>query len=301
MSFLNLLANCFTPTYPHVYLVHTEIMDEAASRGGRFTDIVGKLESEPLVVEDLTIFSATFEQHDDQIYCQIGNRILEDGSTEAILDATSTHDKVSEDPVSRNRPILSSAASLPEITPPKTEEILQKQELQIRQDCSSEQSSCENFEPTLIIPGCYKFKLSYSNTSSTSILHRKKHYGPRGYISSALTMAVASLPLIPIGVMSKFQPGGSTVSQRAWLMAWYAVGIVSVQNPHYTDEIIEFGYYGTRHIIKTRKDYSRLRQARYFFLRLASLLPVVLPIMPAIGGFVVVGQMLISYGSCTRL
>lgn len=301
MSFLNLLANCFTPTYPNVYLVHTEIMDEAVSRGSRFTDIVGKLESEPLVVEDLTMFSATFEQHDDQIFCRIGDRVLEDGSTEPIPDGTSTHEKASKDSVSRNTPISTSAASLPEITPPPTEEILQKQEVQVKQDCSSERPSCENFEPTLIIPGCYKFKLSYSNTSSTSILHRKKHYGPRGYISGALTVAVASLPLILIGVMSKFQPGGSTVSQRAWLMAWYAVGIVSVQNPYYTDEIIEFGYYGTRRIIETRKDYSRLRQARFFFLRLASLLPVVLPITPAIGGFVVVGQMLISYGSCTGL
>lgn len=62
MSFLNLLANCFTPTYPNLYLVHTETMDEAISRGGYFTDIVDKLESEPLLVEDLTLFSASIEQ-----------------------------------------------------------------------------------------------------------------------------------------------------------------------------------------------------------------------------------------------
>lgn len=75
MSFVNLLANCFTPTFPNVYLIHTEIMDEAVSRGGRFTDIVGKLESEPLTAEDLTLLSASFEQHDDQLICRIADRI----------------------------------------------------------------------------------------------------------------------------------------------------------------------------------------------------------------------------------
>jgi hypothetical protein len=301
MSFLNLLANCFTPTYPNVYLVQTEIMDEAVSRGGRFTDIVGKLESEPLVVEDLTLFSATFEQHDDQIFCQIGDRVYEDGSAEPIPDGALTHEKTSEDSVSRNTQLSTSAVSLSETTPPPTEEIVQKQAVQVKQDCNNEHPSCDCFEPTLIIPACHNFKLSYSNTSSTSILHRKKHFGPRGYVVGALIMAVAAIPLIPIGVMSKFQPGGSTVSQRAWLMAWYAVGIVSVQNPYYTDEIVEFGYYGTRRLIETRKEYSRARQARYIFLRLASLLTVVLPLVPAAGGFAVVGQMLISYGSCTGL
>jgi hypothetical protein len=303
MSFVNLLANCFTPTYPNVYLVHTEIMEEAVSRGGHFTDIVGKLESEPLVVEDLTLFSATFEQQgedEDDIICRIGDEVLEDGSIEPIPDGTSTHESASEDSVHENTSILSAPADPPEIIPPPVEEI-QKQEVQSKKDCSGERSTRENSEPILIIPSCYNFKLSYSNTSSTSILHSKKHYGPRGWITSALTVLVASLPLIAIGVMSKFQPGGSTVAQRAWLMAWYAVGIVSVQNPYYTDEMIEHGYYGTRRFIGERKYYSRLVQARFFFMRLVSLLPVVLPIAPAIGGFVVVGQMLVSYGSCTEL
>lgn len=48
-------------------------------------------------------------------------------------------------------------------------------------------------------------------------------------------------------------------------MAWYAVGIASVQNPYYTDEIVELGYYGTRRLIETRKEYSRVLQARYSF------------------------------------
>jgi hypothetical protein len=303
MSFVNLLANCFTPTYSNVHLVHTEIMEEAVRRGGRFTDIVGKLESEPLLVEDLTVFSATFERNnddDDDILCRIGDRVLEDGSIEPIPDGTSTPESAGENSVHGSTSVLSAPADLPEITSPPVEDI-QEQEVQSKQDRSSERSSNENSDPILIIPSCYNFKLSYSNTSSMSILNINKHYGPREWIISGLTVIVASLPLIAIGVMSKFQPGGSTLSQRAWLMAWYAVGIVSVQNPWYTDRMIELGYYGTRGFIEERREYSRLYQAWFFLFRLISILPVVLPIVPAVGGFVVVGQMLISYGSCTEL
>lgn len=301
MSFLNLLANCLNPTYPNVYLVQTEIMDEAVSRGGHFTDIVGKLESESLFVEDLTLFSARLEQREDQMFCQIGDRVFEDGDTEPIPDRTLTHEKASENSIGRKTPILSSASTLSEISSPQTEEALPRQEVQVKHDGNNEQPSSQTFKPTLLIPGCYKFKLSYANTSSTSILHRRKHYHTRAYLSGALTMAVASLPFIPMGVMSKFQPGGSTVSQRAWIMSWYAAGIVSVQNPYFTDEVIEYSYYGTRRLIETWHGYSRVRQASYVFQRLASSLTVLVPLAPAIGGFVVVGQMLISYGSCTGL
>ena len=301
MSFLNLLANCLNPTYPNVYLVQTEIMDEAVSRGGHFTDIVGKLESESLLVEDLSQFSAILEQREDQMFCQIGDTVLEDGDTEPIPDGALTHEKASENSIGRKTPILTSASTLSEVSSPQTEEALPRQEVQVKHDGDNEQPPSQTFKPTLLIPGCYKFKLSYANTSSTSILHRRKHYHTRAYLSGALTMAVASLPFIPMGIMSKFQPGGSTVSQRAWIMSWYAAGIVSVQNPYFTDEVIEYSYYGTRRLIETWHGYSRVRQASYVFQRLASSLTVLVPLAPAIGGFVVVGQMLISYGSCTGL
>lgn len=301
MSTLNLLANCFTPSFPNVYLVQTEIMDEAISRGGRFTDIVGKLESEPVTAEDLTLFSASFEQRDDKLLCRIADKSFEDGTTEPIIEETTKHEENDEHSVSESTRTSSSVVESVGRSAPPDEETGQKQAVAVENDCSDGLSPGEEWEPTLIFPACYKFKLAYSNTSSTSILYRRKHYGRRGNLFGAIVTAVASLPFIPIGVMSKFRPGSSTLTQRAWLMAWYAVGIVSVQNPYFTDELVEFGYYGTRRIIKARKEFSRYRQARYFVLRLASLMGIFVLVTPAIGGFAVVGQMLVSYGTCTEI
>lgn len=99
-------------------------MDEAVSRGGRFTNVLGKLESEPLVAENLTLFSAAFEKHDDQIFCRVGDEVFEDGGIEPIPHGTKTHQNVSEDSVDRNTRMLASAGCLSEMTPPPTEEIV---------------------------------------------------------------------------------------------------------------------------------------------------------------------------------
>ncbi|GIJ89327.1 hypothetical protein Asppvi_008265 [Aspergillus pseudoviridinutans] len=142
MSFLNLLANCFNPSFPNLYLVHTEVMDEAISRGGHFTDIVGKLESEPLVAEDLTVFSASFKQRDDQLSCQIANQMFHHGSTEPILVSTTDDDSPEKDAkhsVSETTGSWASAAGPLKSTSFPDKEIAQKQAVAGEQDCRHEQ------------------------------------------------------------------------------------------------------------------------------------------------------------------
>ena len=43
MSLVNLIANVTTPDYPYLYLVRSEVMEEAESRGGRFDGVIGKI------------------------------------------------------------------------------------------------------------------------------------------------------------------------------------------------------------------------------------------------------------------
>ncbi|EEA20222.1 hypothetical protein TMatcc_000206 [Talaromyces marneffei ATCC 18224] len=304
MSFVNLLANCFTPTFPNLYLVHTEMMDEAISRGGEFTDIVGKLESEPLLAEDLTLFTASIEppqQEGGQVLCRIANQMFEHGSTEPIPTKHEGQDgqhSAGED----NMGLL----AIPQegTSSPLDEEVAQKQaSVTIEHDHTPGEPQTDEDDddpiPTLIIPGCYKFKTAYSNTSSTSILHRRKHYGPRGVMVSGITWGVAALPFIPLGVMSKFRTGtSSTIAQRVWLMTWYIVGMVSVSNPYFTDHFVDVVYHRSRRLIKNHG----ISGKHILFLQ-APWMVIVLMVLatPAIGGFVVVGQMLIAYGSCTGL
>lgn len=131
MSFLNLLANCFTPTFPNLYLVHTEMMDEAISRAGQFTDIVGKIESEPLLVEDLTLFSASIEpvklsENHGELKCRIATEMFEHGSTEPIPDGITTNPErldgkstVSDIAVTLISPLEPSVSSIDEETAQK--------------------------------------------------------------------------------------------------------------------------------------------------------------------------------------
>jgi hypothetical protein len=316
MSFLNLLANCFTPTFPKLCLVHTEIMDEAISRGGRFTDIVGKLESEPLLAEDLTLFSASIDppqpgKNHDQHTCRIATQMYEPGSTEPMPDNESTKPEGQDGEPSVSDNIVTLATALESAASPPDEEKAQKQAaVTVQPDHPSGQPQTEASEededdsvPTILIPSCYKFKIAYSNTSSTSILHKKKHFGPRGWLMGATTWGVAALPFIPLGVMSKFRTGtSSTVAQRVWLMAWYVVGTVSVSNPYFTDHLADVTYYNSRVLMEKRHDLSRLERAGILLMRAAGVLGMLIfYVTPAIGGFAVVGQMLIAYGSCTSL
>lgn len=318
MSFLNLLANCFTPTFPNLCLVHTEMMDEAISRGGRFTDIVGKLESEPLVVEDLTLFSASIEppqlgKNHDQHTCRIGTQMYEPGSTEPMpyninetmkAEGQDGGPPVNDDTVTLATPLKSAAS------PPDEEKAQTLAAVTVEPDHTSggQRQTGRNEEdeddsvPTILIPSCYKFKIAYSNTSSTSILYKARHYGPHEWLIGAATWGVASLPFIPLGVMSKFRTGtSSTVAQRVWLMAWYVVGIVSVSNPYFTDHLADVTYYNSLLLMK-RHDLSRLERAGILLVRAANVVGMLIFfVTPAIGGFAVVGQMLIAYGSCTSL
>jgi len=43
MSLLNLIANITTPDYPFIYIIRSEVMEEAESRGARFDGIIGKI------------------------------------------------------------------------------------------------------------------------------------------------------------------------------------------------------------------------------------------------------------------
>ncbi|OJJ42170.1 hypothetical protein ASPZODRAFT_137444 [Penicilliopsis zonata CBS 506.65] len=278
MSLVNLLGTLATPSYAKLSLVQTEIMDEAIARGGRFTDVVGTLASEPLRVEDLIVFTASFQPHGGEVWCQLGDRVCESGSIEP-LDGTGF---LSEPVKMDNRE--------PE-TPPSAPLLNDK----------------EQERPTLICPSCYSFQTVSKAASSTSIRHRNNHFGPRSALFAAAVWVTAALPLIPIGVLSRFHSGEhSTLAQRAWILAWYIVGIISVSNPFFSDWIVEKGM---RAAIERLTAFKKNRSSRGLVLRVYLLAGLSVSVVgfflifgtPAIGRLVVVAQMLMAYGNCTSL
>lgn len=90
-------------------------------------------------------------------------------------------------------------------------------------------------------------------------------------VLTCVSIAVVAIPIAIIWASSHFRSGQSTHAQRVWMMAWLAFGICyaplgQVTYGGFFKWVQTFGYFA-----------------------------------PSIGGFVVVGQMLMQYGICLEL
>jgi predicted benzoate:H+ symporter BenE len=98
-----------------------------------------------------------------------------------------------------------------------------------------------------------------------------------------LACLVGLLPILIVFLISQFKPGDSTYAQRSWLMTWMVFG----------------GLFGP--IIEWRRDELMNYGSSTGAAQLSTIGFSAFFAVPAIGGFVVVGQMLIQYGACLRL
>ena len=98
---------------------------------------------------------------------------------------------------------------------------------------------------------------------SSELPRREPVFGKDLIISASYALALISLAVN--GALSHFKPNQSTQAQRAWTMAWLALGMVSN------------------------------RAGNVHMLQMLTWSP------PAIGGFVVVCQMIMQYGKCVKL
>lgn len=97
------------------------------------------------------------------------------------------------------------------------------------------------------------------------------------FVGALIAMLSVLVPFTLLAVLtSKFSPGASTLPQRAWTMSWFVSGFA----------LIVIG---------------ALVSAGNLCIRLFGVLLGFGAIASCIGGFVVVGQMIMEVGSCTRL
>ena len=138
--------------------------------------------------------------------------------------------------------------------------------------------------PRLLVSGITA-TLDESEASAEDQVTRTSYYGDmRAFISLTAAMLfflITSLAII--GGVSHFKTGGSTLSQRAWAMCWFSFGIV-------------FGL--LIFLMRT----GAMRAADEGDIHQDAKMLIVTTLLfspPAIGGLVVVGQMIKSYGICT--
>jgi predicted benzoate:H+ symporter BenE len=98
-----------------------------------------------------------------------------------------------------------------------------------------------------------------------------------------LACVIGLLPVLVVVLISGLKPGNSTYAQRSWLMTWMVFG----------------GLFGP--IIEWRRDELMSYGSSTGAAQLSTVGIGAFFAVPAIGGFVVVGQMLVDYGACLQL
>jgi mannose/fructose/N-acetylgalactosamine-specific phosphotransferase system component IIC len=145
------------------------------------------------------------------------------------------------------------------------------------------------------IPSCskfargYKFNKTHVSSHWKAADHKRHNFKGSFTVTYLVPVSIGSLSIVIIYLLTKFQKGQSLYSQRAWTMAWLTVGIASGGMVNMM----------TRALVPNQlKKHSNWH---FLWRYLGFILGFGIFLVPAIGGFVTVGQMLMEYGDCHRL
>jgi len=265
MSIVNLLASLICPGHQMLYLIETSVMQEARSRPGAvFNEVVGKVEDDDKIELLVTERGAT------RTYVHRGTLTTElsNGSSSHFILRGGDEDKgstVSENEIAGSQPV-------------------------------KEKSSHDIKIPDAraLIPGCLPPKSTRKTSHNRRFCLKDGSYEGckeillerTPWISKAVYyLLIAIMTVIPVaivGAISHFRPASSTTRERVWLMSWLCSGLC-------------FSWITT----PLNKLVGMNDRLDNFYISLY-IIVIVGCFIPAVGGFVVVGQMLSSYGSCTR-
>jgi hypothetical protein len=305
MSAFNLLGNLACPEYSEVYLVESGVLDEARARGGKFHSTVGRL------VEDFDAkFRIAEEVPDLLIPCRPISISLENGALQAEIDLPVNKVVVTED-----KPVLSTTGKaitneIPKDAGRNSVEIVQSESGNHRFRLLEGRDNYKGFEqidePILFVPSCNVLRTSRVSVQDKGLVVEGVSWNDFIYnfdisfagwgggltrqpIAALLSVLVAGLTFAIIGGMTQFHPGHSTLAQRVWIMSW-----LCLSNGYF---ILFLLIYALTHPVLqslVSRKHIGLDQLNQIPLLITHV--VIVPVV--IGGFVVVGQMLKSYGSC---
>lgn len=302
MSLINLIGGMVTPQYPCLYMVESSIMDEAQSRPGcYFQGTVGRLaelqskrlqhwESEekhfrllnrPVSFEqvDGTAIRAQVCISTNDGYDTLQSAQLDISQDNIIGIEMSTVGDQEESIILQIEDEQNQAAALPrddhgnEEAAGDTDRAMPvPQTSQNHADPSEIVLFVPDSNPTSLLRGRF-------GHGSPIPLSAMSELGEIDELSTGFGILLSLVPLAIIGGLSRFRNGKSTKAQRGWTMSWWVFGLVSG--------------YATGFASIEPEDYQRNKH----FVKLGFIIYA----GPAIGGFVVVGQMLASYGTCIRI
>ena len=269
ISILNLCSNILLADYPCVFITRSYELDEAIAAGAQVDGLIGRLDQscEPEEGEERITFSV-----DDG-----GNTIANFVEHAAIANGN---------------PTTADGADSVDITHQAFVHMRKYMVQTLHREGKSD---------TLAIPSCRFFETRYTRLE-TLISYYNYIYISRILRVNLTVYAFGSLPYAIIAGLTHFHAGQSTRAQRILTMTWLTFGIfVGLLPVAWSKQVSTKAIWG-RGKIKSQVRYfsSGVHKQNYFegFRRNSSYL---LYSAPAIGGFVVVGQMLKDYGYCTLI
>jgi hypothetical protein len=262
MSLVNLVGNTLTPNYDSLYLVHSDILDEAVNDHGAMIDgAVGKL-----IVKDQA--SADIEVED-----RLLNRAMTTGSN-ARLMRKGAGGMVTHSDVNTKEVIYFDSTKPGEqsyriaFSCPIFERVDKVQRTRVLKDKKIGKTWGGYFNP--------------ANRAEIAIPWYSYLF------FTAISLFLGSLSLLPIGLISKFREGDGTHEQRVWIACWTIFGFVIGTFAGFWTSVLDLKTFRGVTLNKWVKFLAKILFAAFFAA-------------PGVGGFIMVGKMLREYGNCVSL
>jgi hypothetical protein len=269
MSVLNLVAQVLAPDYSALYMVHSEEMEEARRRGGVFDGAVGTLKLDPLQ------YSINYDRID--IKSSEGMRTTNDVGRrihplywKVIALENEGRDLIFEKHTmaTAESGFVTSGRRIAVVVSPGPVE--------------------DKRLTSLYIPTCSRFARMRAGKSlpwkSFDVTEPNMYLSQRLIIIAPMVFGVMSIAAV--GILTRFNGGKrSTRTERGFTMSWLVVGMF-------------FGV-ASRGISFFLLGMYDARTMAYGLLIVVIIFGAFL--VPALGGFIVVGKMIMEFGSCTRI
>ena len=339
MSALNLVANLLTPQYPTMYLVRSEVMEEAERRTGlSFHYVVGKIVdksgTDNVVKKGWSEIAGSFKDDDKQLYVPSSEEedekiaICDDSDQTIYIPACPRFPRTDDNRSSPLRHFIESSLPRRQLEFPLYQFLARPQQAPIQISIFShshtirlflkslesrltaqyehipqseiQPSKLRRFASTLIGRLTRLIERLYDNLNDSLTVitdhlilitgrkpsrqpdHRPDHRWSRlGECEILLVGSTVCAEALFALALSNFSGQQSTLAQRAWTVTWflvsstYGTGIVEAPVDGYGEEMT-------------------------LIRRLWECFVIVACGAPAIGGFVVVSQMLEAYGICYK-
>ncbi|KAF2267442.1 hypothetical protein CC78DRAFT_614174 [Lojkania enalia] len=308
MSVVNLIGNLCKPDYASLYMVESSIMDEAWKRGGRFEGVVGRLEEEisrsvcscttpgaddvedlHFEIDDSGILAAKFGVEAPSNYIPFtdfkeGMSTPRSGSASIVEHAC--HIKPLPEKMDYKDTEKHDLLFIPSANPLKRR-LLAPEDPIARYEIDTVRLNKPSWLASLFNKSYYwtvTFSQHTYNTSRPRIWRTAKY---------TLSILISLTPLIIVGTMSHFKPGSIPLQEsgtwRAYTIQWLIVGV----------------FIGTSWVLDQEGKDAR-PDRKYYVGPMGRMLTYIGSASPAVGGFVVVGQMLnrlraAEFGEATRI